>query len=253
MGLDISIFGSGHRPENWMIQCENIGENDVIWERIIVGPNLPNYTLPDNHRFVQSDVKPSQCFEIAARLAQADLILHLADDTIFKDPHSLDILYETYQSRKNDKLMVSPRFCIDRGDHIEDCSRHPTLPCHHFFVHNPATPILPVGPLYKKQLHLNLGGFDSQFTGVYYDLDLAMRLWAIGGEVILSEVYLIEDSTMSGGSHVNREFGALDRHFLDSLWAINNHETHLNRTQPVISFSDEKILEESQGPKGKWN
>lgn len=265
MKPDISIFTSGNRPENWILQFENIGENDVNWERIILGPNTPSYTLPDNHRFVQTNVKPAQCFEAAARMTKGEFIMALSDDLIFHTSHPLDVLYETIQSPPdgldNDKLMVSPRVAIDWGTHVEDCSRHPTMPCHHVFVDNPESPMLAASELYRRELHMALGGYDSRFISGTWDQDLQLRVQAIGGRIILAEVLLAETPAINRGNpSVNgiapHGYGPHDREELFlNWWKINRigATLDLHRLVPFVPFTDDKILEVSQGPKGRWD
>jgi hypothetical protein len=258
---DISIFGSAHRPSNWMDLYGSIGDNDINFEIVFVGPKEPDFILPNNFSFIKSLVKPTQCIEIAMRNTTADLVMQIADDCEFKNKSPLDRLYNTYKSYNNDKLILSCRF-IQNGQDL-------SLPAHHFFWGDKASPVMPVSGLMSRKLYRDIGGIDRNFIAVQWDLDIAMRVLALGGEVILSDVYLEEQKSKSCGSDLCGEFWHHDRTFLESLWSING-KTHFNRTRPVEPFSDLKIitevynhlrenktsrvtiLEESQGPKGRW-
>lgn len=283
------MFMGAIRPENWMIQYESIGKNDVSWEMVIVGPNPPDYILPDNYRYIQADVKPVQCHEAAFRLTKGEFAMLYCDDVLFLTSHPLDLLYETFQNPSdglgNDKLFVSCRFSIDWGtteEHakahfldaegrctenpfcvqidgrwLEDCSRHPQFPCHHFWVANQESPILAFACLHKRQLHVDLGGYDSRFISGYYDSDIHLRVQEMGGRIIFSEVqaaetvFLIRDMPSVGGA-----YGVHDRlELLDPIWAINKvgPTPNFHRAMPIIPFKDEGILTETQGPKGRWN
>lgn len=254
MKPDISIYGTASRPENWMEVIETIGDNEVSWDMIFVGPNLPVCEMPKNFRFIQTFVKPSQCLEIGARATTADLIMNLTDDVLIKTPNKqnpLDKLYQTYQEQNNEKVFVSCRFML-RG---EDCS----LTCHRFFQHDQSSPVLGVCCLKSRKYYMELGGLDRKFIAMSGDTDMHMRVHVDGGEIILSEdVYVDEVAALSRGSWVATENWAHDRtYLLEGLWTkpgpgIFGKVITFERTMSFESFSDERILEESQGPKGRW-
>jgi len=102
----ISIFGSAARPENWLTFYERLGVNDVTFEVIFVGPNSPNYVLPNNLIYIKSNVKPAQCFEIGARRASGSLLMWTADDSLFVTPNPLDKLYQTYLGCDDDNVLI---------------------------------------------------------------------------------------------------------------------------------------------------
>ncbi len=234
----ISIFGSAHRPEKWMSIYESIGDNDNSFEIIFVGPNYPDFKLPDNFRFIKSYVKPAQCLEIAARNAKADLILNIADDMEFRTEKPIDRLYNAYKSYNDEKIILSCRYM----EHGVDLSHY----AHSYTIGDPNSKVMPISGLISKKLYTDIGGIDRNFLGAYWDLDIAMRIYALGGSVILSDLYI--DEPMGAGGLFNNEN---DRPFLDSLW-VTNGKIHLNRARPVEPFSDQRILEETQGIKGKW-
>lgn len=241
----ISIFGSVHRPQYWANLYNSIGYNDVTFEIIFVGPNEPYFKLPDNFRFIKSFVKPTQCLEIAARNTKADLIMNMPDDVVFRTERPLDKLYNTYKYYNDDKLILSCRYML----HGQDLSRVGIDKEHGYHLYNVwdiTSPVVPVSGLISRKLYRYIGGIDRNFVGLYWDLDIAMRVYAIGGHVELSEVY-IEEINDPGGLYGQYP----DRPYLDSLWMANG-KVKFNRTRPVEPFSDDRILEESQGPKGRW-
>lgn len=240
---DISLCGSSYRPENWMALYKSIGDNDVSFEIIFVGPNEPGFELPSNIKFIKSYVKPPQCIEIATRNAAADLVMNISDDVEFKTKRPLDRLYNLYKSRNNEKLMVSCRYMLDGEDLSNDC--------HYFFPFDKNSPVLPLSGLMSSKLYKEIGGIDRNFIAMMGDLDVAMRIHALAGEIILSDVYLEEVKSKSRGSLLCIEYWKRDRGMLESLWVVNG-KVQLTRTMPVEPFSDFKILEESQGPRGRW-
>lgn len=239
----ISLFGPSYRPENWMDLYKSIGENDIEFELVFVGPNKPDYSLPKNFRFIRTDVKPMQCFEIAARNTTADLIMNIADDVEFRTERPLDRLNNIYKSYNNEKLILSCRYMLDGEDLSDDC--------HHFFGGDKSSPVLPLSGLMSRKLYREIGGVDRNFIAIIGENDLAMRVHALGGEVLLSDVYLEETKRKSRGSRLCAEFWNHDRGLLESLWT-NKGKIHFRRTKPVEPFSDMNILNASQGPRGRW-
>ncbi len=239
---EISIFCSAHRPKNWPGLFESIGDNDINFEIIFVGPNEPDFKVPDNFRFIKSNVKPAQCSEIAARNTTGDLIIDVADDMDFKTKKPLDTLYNEYKSYNDDKIILSCRFMINGID--------ASYECHRYNVRDPESPVMPVSGLISRKLYRDIGGIDKNFICVYWSLDIAMRIFALGGRVVLSkDVYVNEDEIRSCPGNLLSTHGGPDIAYLHSLWS---HGKSFNRSKSVEPFSDERILEESQGPKGKW-
>lgn len=236
----ISIIAPAYRTAMWMRVYNSMGHNDVSFELIFVGPNEPKFKLPDNFRFIKSNVKPVQCAEIAIRNTKADLIMNIADDMEFKTERPLDKLYNTYKSYNDDKLILSCLF---------------NSPEYHLYPQGcPTAAYMPVAGLMSKKLYRDVGGADRNFMIVNWDLDVVMRICTLGGYIVLSDVRIVEFA--SGGTGWN----IYDKQLLQDLWLIDiiDGKIHYNRTRPVEPFSNDKILEESQitdfyqGPKGKW-
>ena len=194
----ISLFSSSFRPQNWMDLYESIGDNDVSFEVVFVGPNEPDFKLPSNIRFIKSYTKPAQCWEIASRNAAADLIMEIADDVVFRTKRPLDLLYNTYKSYGNDKLILSCRYMLDGEDRSHTD--------HRFFVEDSSSPTMAVCGLRSKKLYRDIGGIDRNFIAVMWDLDITMRVLALGGEVVLSDVYIDELKSKAAGYSVYSEF-----------------------------------------------
>lgn len=238
----ISIAASAHRPQNWMNLYKSIGDNQIDFELVFVGPNPPDYELPKNFRFIRSLVKPVQCVEIAMRNTRADLVMDMADDCEFKTPQPLDKLYQLYQACNSEKIIVSSRMMTNGQDQSHFA---------HFYGNANPELLIPVCGLMSKKLYRDLGGIDKNFIAIMWPLDMAMRVYAVGGKVVLSDVYLNEDRNKSAGSNLCNEFWKRDKGLFESLWKING-ALQLKRAKPVEPFSDVRILEASQGPRGRW-
>lgn len=243
MNPKISIVSSAYRPQNWMDLYKSIGNNDIEFELVFAGPNSPDYELPVNFRFIKTCVKPTQCFEIAVRNATGDLVMCIADDCMFKSPRPLDRLYETYKTYNDEKILISCKFSTNGVDESHFA--------HRFDVADPDSPVMPVTALMSKFFFHELGGIDRNFIAVMWDLDIAMRVYALGGRVVVSDVFLDENKSKSDGSILCSEFWRYDRALLESLWTTNG-KVHLNRRNPVAPFVDMNILTGSQGPRGRW-
>ena len=239
---DISLYGPSIRPQDWLDYYERVGSNSINFEIVFVGPNESNSTLPDNFKFIKSNTKPAQCVEIARRNAIGDLIMNVADDHYFMEEHPLDHLCNTYYSYNNDKLLLSCRYMINGKDRTHD---------HLFFVHDPTSPVVPCQSLMKRELHEKIGGVDRNFIAVMWDLDIAMRVYAIGGTVVISNVYTNELKDKNAGSFLCAEYWAEDRGLLERLWAVNG-KVQFNRALPFTPFSNYNIIGDTQGPKGRW-
>lgn len=240
---DISLFGSSYRPENWMPLYQSIGDNDVAFEIVFVGPNEPDFKLPDNFKFIKSYVKPSQCFEIAARHTSGELIMNIPDDVEFKGARPLDRLYNTYKSYNNEKLIVSCRYVLSGEEPDEEC--------HYFFAGDKTSPMLALASLMSRDLYMKAGGVDRNFLTVMADNDLTMRVHAMGGKVVLSDVYLEEDKQKGRGSELCDEYWKHERGLMLDLWVVDG-KVGLKRSRPFEPFSNNRILEVSQGPRGRW-
>ena len=239
----ISIISSAARPENWQGLYENIGENDVSCEFIFVGPNAPKWELPDNFTYIKSNVKPAQCFEIAARHANGKLLLWIADDSLYVTKRPLDKLYDYYQQHDNENVIVSSNYDLPDG-------------WNRFFLGDPDSPTLALSGLMSKKLWRHLGGIDSRFIALCWAEDISMSVRSIGGDIILSDVYMDEEVEKAGrprsrGSTLLRDHKSTDRKLLEELW-VTDTTTHFNRSLPVDPFSDVDILTRSQDPQGRW-
>jgi hypothetical protein len=240
---DVSIFAAAIRPDCWMDYYNYVGENDISFEIIFVGPNTPKFKLPDNFRFIHSTTKPAQCFEIGRRAALGNLLINTGDDCVFATDHPLDKLYSIYSEQANEKLIVSCRYMQNGVDRSETD--------HYFFCTDHSSPVMPLCMFMSRKLYDIVGGVDRNFVGVFWDLDIAMRVYAVGGTVIMSNVYCNEDKSKKGDSDLCAKFGGPDRGFLEYLW-VENGKVHFNRKIPFAPFFDYKLLEETQGPRGKW-
>jgi hypothetical protein len=182
--------------------------------------------------------------EIACRNAVYPLVLIFGDDIRFKTEHPLDKVHETYVESGAGKTLVSCRY--------QPGGEARTQNDHRFIVGDPETPVLPLCTLMSTSLWRDIGGVDRNFIAVCWDLDIAMRVMAVGGKVVFSDVFVEEDSSWSRGSTLDRDHRSTDHALRFQLWSTEG-KVHFNRSRSVESFSDEGILIRSQGPAGRWH
>ena len=236
----VTIVSSAARPHIWQAWYEGIKDTNISFEVIFVGPSRPNYQLPDNFSFIETQVKPVQCWEIATRNVDSKYIVFLPDDLIFMKVNSLTSLIEEFKNYSTDKLMLSCRYL--EGNHLWETSLH-QVPYHPDIY-------MPVGFIVDSAYYRYLGGLDINFTALYWDLDLCFRIVADGGITRLSNVVVTDL-----GAHANSLWGQYQRidqaEILARIWPISLGSP-IKRTVSLEPFTDYKILEESQGPKGRW-
>jgi hypothetical protein len=158
----VSIVASAKRPDNWLEIHRNIVTNLNI-EFVFVGPNQPGFILPSNFRFIRSKVKPVQSIEIARRESKGNKILFFADDLLFRDHYSVDRLVEFLDKSSNRFDIASSRFIFNGVDLSNEA--------HLYDLSDPKSPVMPVGGIMFRDSLETIGGIDSAFIGVCYDLD----------------------------------------------------------------------------------
>ena len=248
MVIIISIVSSAARPELWVEFYERIGINNIDFELIFVGPNSPDYMLPDNFNFVKSQVKPVQCFEIAARISVGKYLIMLADDMFFETDNPLDKLYQDYLSYNTDKLMLS---CGYSQYFSSGIPRIFEADFHKFIDSKNNEIVMPVGLMIDRKYYRHLGGLDRNFIALYWDLDLCFRVVEDGGITALSNV-IIKDIDILNCGGLYSEFYQIDQfQTLSRIWPFLPN-TPFKRTTPLEPFIDDNILIVSQGPKGRW-
>ena len=52
----VSVISSAARPVNWLSLYSKIQDTSILFEVVFVGPNKPQLLLPENFKFVQTNV-----------------------------------------------------------------------------------------------------------------------------------------------------------------------------------------------------
>lgn len=241
--MKISLCASALRPAQWLETYNSLTQNNIEWQIIYVGPNPPPFILPPNFKYIQSNVKPAQCYEIAFRAAQGELLGWTADDTVYP-PNALDNMYNFWKSFNNEKIVAAFR-TVEDGKDITDV--------HRFRGRDPNSPrMAPFGIMSTKLFH-ELGGYDSRFICGQSENDMVMRVYEIGGELKISDISVFVDHQKAhdSGTAFRSGFFHEDRKVLESAW-VRNDVVQSKRLCPVESFSNENICIITQSQKGKW-
>ncbi|MFW9991918.1 MAG: hypothetical protein ACFFD4_07640 [Candidatus Odinarchaeota archaeon] len=258
----ISCFGPGIRTDYYMRLYESINQSGIPFELIIVGHEPPQYSTPDNFKYIYTTVKPSQCVEIGFRESKYDLVMPVADDEVFHG-ESVKNIYLKYVKMNNPRALVSYRYVLQGKDISSGL-----LPANRYYVWEPTSPLAPLCPIMSKKTWQAVGGVDRRFIALYWDLDLAMRVFEYAGlPAVETHAWLADDAfceevgqSADGGEHsLYEKYGpSHDRIILDSLWTTPGHRglfsnIHMKRLAPVEPFEDKDLLTVTQGPRGRWN
>lgn len=279
----ISVVCTGIRVKSWKKLYENLSESEIEFELIIAGNVKPDFKLPSNFHFINTNAKPAQCVEIGVRKAKSDLIMISADDLKCSD-NFLDTMYESYMLNCAKTDVISCLFM--KFGKLWPSEQYKFWPGVY------GSPVLGLGIMMNKELWIELGGIDKRFIAIYWDIDIFLRLLQNGGKhficksAVQEEIFPFYDRILlkypryskvlkklffNKNLHPSlwRTYGEIDRATLDSFWvkdidnenykidkyyAKNNNLIHLKeRLDQVQSFTNKNILQLSQGPKGKWD
>lgn len=275
----ISIIGSSIRDHLWEKFYVNLdSQNEIDFEIVFSGSSKSKLDLPSNFKYIFSETKPAQCVEISARNATGDLLMISSDDLLFSE-NSLDQLYDLYQKKCEDYDFVSTRFRRKGYEYLPDDFK--------FWSSAENSPLMPMNLTFKKDIWHKLGGIDKNFIGLFYDLDLALRLMQRGGKNFLCKKAISEEIfyPVTLNSKIRKKLLSLlgnkasaslfteigtnmDKPMLNSFWlkkikdldsseeyySLFEDKVHVKRRiRDVESFSDTKLIEISQGPKARWN
>jgi hypothetical protein len=251
--IQVSIYGACNRPHLWEGFYERVAMTKLHFEIVFVTNVKPTFALPDNFRYIYSNVKPAQCNHIGAINSRGEVLMHVSDDCHLS-PNCLDILYGIYKAQNDYRMMVAPRFfeglpeaggfdCTDRDCRIVfgDAS---ALPVH-------------IGGLINKQFYNELGGTERRFVFQRWDLDLQIRAQLTSGIKTIfpsNDAWLVERKDLCPGwqGGISGRYSSSDHAYYMSLWFLDGQFT--GKRSDILEPYEENdtLLTVSQGPKGEW-
>jgi hypothetical protein len=251
----ISVIAPSIRPYKWMKFHKWISYNDTPFEIIFVGHVKPKFRLPSNMKFIYTKVKPAQCFHIAFMESQGDFLLNSADDLLYR-PHILDNMVNLLRCNDPSKNITSalykhgPRksqkknmiFFGKRGHILRKQGKW--VP----YLQDGA------GTMISKKLWNRLGGIDRRFIQSYWDLDMAMRVYESGGDLIIDEGSRIEHRNVEKEpvSVPTDTYHPHDANLFYALWVILDGKKSPRLTWKEISaiansgYYDKKYVNKTQ-------
>lgn len=284
--MKLSIFASAIRPHLWEDLLKSLRggkyEYEVIFaghiDKALVKEMFSEY--PEFKYITTGEIKPAQCYEIARRSCTGELVCWIADDCIFSEGF-IDKVYDYYskliyggiKSHLNAEILISCK--------TNENGNNETMLNHRFFSQNQNTPLMaPIGVMSREYLDY-LGGIDACYICGQYENDIAQRVYANGGEIILfEEVCVTIDHASKHMAHDDFKGGYNeDREHLENSWVIGgykdhpkpilvrplehskppyyyfplvNHEVTLKRNDKFCPYPVEISLTESIEPKGMW-
>ena len=238
--IRVSVYGPSRRVNEWVGIYNMLSTPGVDLELVFAGPVVCDTPLPSNIKVITTQVKPAQAAEIARRACTGDYIMNIADDCIFpKD--ILNTFISIYKNLPAEDVMLTALFGF-RGNY--------TVATHRLNCGDVQSPVVPVSGFLSMELSNRIGGIDKNFVALYWDLDLAMRLYQLGGRVQLeTNILFYEDESKQANSSLFNTYGSSDRLYFNMLWGDGKSHT---RTLPVQEFDDKDILLYSQGNKGNF-
>jgi hypothetical protein len=180
----VSLVAPAIRTEWWLELYDAIEKtNDTEMEFIFVGHIKPDFALPDNFTYIYCDKNPAYCAELAFRAVQTEYVMNIADDYDPRPEHMsnniVDKCLEEHvrvESLGVKHFFVGPSFKLGPSEEFNEAI--PLL--YHNSDH--LSPVLTLSPLTKIKTNRILGGIDKVFYGLYWDTDVNMRLYEIGGQ-----------------------------------------------------------------------
>lgn len=247
--IKVSLFCSAVRPPLWPALFNSLEETTMECEIIFSGycKDIMITILREQylnfHYFNTANIKPSQCYEIARRHCQSEVVVWIADDCEFPN-NVIGKAYEYWKSQNNEKLILSLQ-TKESGYGQKDGKLFP-MKEHTFFSTMPETPLMAPIAMMSREYLQELGGIDQRYVCGQYENDIVMRAYADGATVEifgdetcyvdidhLSKSIAIGEST-DEESFRERPFARgyeQDRQILETSWTYFDHVSAFKRLE----------------------
>lgn len=223
--MKVSIFASSVRTHLWKQLLDSLKGTSVSVEIVFAG-NAVIENPPDDvegvvFKYIETkNIKPAQCYEIAARKCTGEVLVWAADDCEFPD----DVIgkaYRFYKEHCSHKDIVCIRSRENYGSWQEcDGTKH------FFDNHNHDAPKMAPLAMVSREYYHELGGADRRYICGQWENDIVMRLYNDGGKLhMFEEAYIeldhINKHGILRGVDLKRSFAmgfASDRKILEGAW-----------------------------------
>lgn len=259
--IQFSLIAPSIRPQLWKQFYESVKNTEINFEIIFVGPKAPVEELPSNVRWINSNVKPSQCTHIGFLEAKGEIVSLTADDARYFSPNgksSLDNMYAFIKNFPASKY-VNPRTLAYGFRMFEDGYVSETSHMHYinFVSTNQSTPLIyPFFAIYRE-LYEMIGGYDNRFITGQAENDFLLRIAYQKGNTSSSlcpNAMVWADHNDHTNSGKFREYHAKDSLTLKHLWTNKDGLLHIRTIIEEVRkyVNDETLYIKSQGNTGEW-
>jgi len=224
--MQLGLFCSSNRPHLWGDLIKTLSNNSVDWNLCMAGPNLPIEPLPGNVKYIQTNVKPAQCYFIAAHNVVGDYISHMGDDVILS-PGCLDDMVNLIDG----KMTISSPAFVPHGDiknkktenhyslwdargYLDGDTRSTSTNKMHWGTIIPLSFPLPFFSCMHRETFDSIG-IDKNYVAMWWNLDMAFELISKGGKIIISDTSYSYDFRGSGASLC---WIACDLFYYNDMW-----------------------------------
>jgi len=211
----ISVFCQAIYTDYWQETYDTLSKSKVDFEIVYAGHVAPSYILPSNFKFIFTHSAPAASAHIAFSQTSGKYVIFSPDDLVYENDFLHEMLH-TMQSHDDTKTIVSCYYgesekiylrAIEKGN-----ARYIEVPPHGFGA-------LPIIAMMNRNLFMDLGGIDKRFLLGRFDLDIAMRLFSAGGNVVGSPTWVYERPRCHGVTRLKRRKGnANDKKLFNYLW-----------------------------------
>lgn len=212
--MKLSIVVATNKATYWARFCDALSKNDAQVEVLFVGPIGPGVDgLSVPARFIDipdPGIGAARCWEIGARAATGDLLGLAADDCVYT-PGYLDAVVAAASLPHNPFDTFTAKY-IHNGNDDSAGQRMRSVQ---------VMPILPIGGFSFTEDHHVIGGIDKRFHGVFWDADLYMHMYQLGGRTTLLEGHTCEEQNTTHNLYQQCSWN--DGLVLDALWPAPYH------------------------------
>lgn len=228
----ISIFAPAIKTLFWEELHRILSTSSIDFEIVYAGFKSPTFILPQNFKFILTDVTPAQAAHIAFSQTVGEYVIFMPDDMV-PEHDFLDLMLGTILKHDQEKTVVTPYYSKKQIN-----TKKFTFP----EGPTPGYGIYPTVPMLCRKIFMELGGIDRRFINIGFGVDIALRLCALGGTIVRCHTWVCEMPGMKYRRLCKRskEDGIL----LDHLWPkccltrdyYDLEQVRKGRSDDVISY-----------------